>query len=203
MDDQSKNVAIKQSLELGPVLLFLAGYVWLREDTVTLGGRDYDGFIIITGLFIPVLIASNAALWKLTGKVSRIQIMTLVMVVVFGGLTVWLNDERFFKMKSTIVFSIFSGLLWIGIARGQSWLEYMLDGAIPMTHAGWMALTRRLAWFLAGMALANEIIWRSFSTDIYVAWDTFGQMAAMFGFFISQSGLMQRHWEDDDKSDKA
>jgi len=201
MADTTRQMVIKQGLELGPVIAFLAGYLWLREQTVTLGGRDYEGFIVITGLFVPLLIASNAALWKLTGKVSRIQIMTLVMVVVFGGLTVWLNDESFFKMKSTIVFGIFSALLWIGIARGQSWLEFMLDGAIPMTHAGWMALTRRLAWFLAGMALANEIIWRSFSTDIYVAWDTFGQMIAMFAFFVSQSGLMNKHWEDDAKTD--
>jgi intracellular septation protein len=189
---------LKQVLELGPVLAFLAGYVYLREQTVSIGGRDYDGFIVITGLFIPLLIASNAALWKLTGKVSRIQILTLVMVVVFGGLTVWLNDERFFKMKSTIVFSIFAALLGIGLARGQSWLEFVLDGAIPMSHAGWMALTRRLTAFLVAMAVANELIWRSFSTDVYVAWDTFGQMGAMFAFFISQSGLMNRHWQDDD-----
>ncbi|QIE42423.1 inner membrane-spanning protein YciB [Meridianimarinicoccus aquatilis] len=203
MTDKKSNAVMKQVLELGPVLLFLAGYIYLREETLTIGGRDYDGFIVITGLFVPLLIASNAALWKLTGKVSRIQIMTLVMVVVFGGLTVWLNDERFFKMKSTIVFGIFAALLGIGLARGQSWLEFVLDGAIPLTHAGWMALTKRLTLFLVGMSVANEIIWRSFSTDVYVAWDTFGQMAAMFAFFISQSGLMNRHWEEegDDKTD--
>lgn len=194
----TRHALLKQGLELGPVLAFVAGYVWLRDDTVSLGGRDYDGFIVITAAFIPLLLASNAALWKLTGRVSRIQIMTLVMVVVFGGLTVWLNDERFFKMKSTIVFAIFSGLLWIGLARGQSWLEFILDGAVPLTHAGWMALTRRLAVFLALMALANEVIWRSFSTDVYVAWDTFGQMGAMFAFFMFQSRLMQRHWMEDD-----
>ncbi|PWR03564.1 intracellular septation protein A [Meridianimarinicoccus roseus] len=198
MTGKTDNAVLKQVLELGPVLAFLAGYVYLREQTVSIGGRDYDGFIVITGLFIPLLIASNAALWKLTGKVSRIQILTLVMVVVFGGLTVWLNDERFFKMKSTIVFSIFAALLGIGLARGQSWLEFVLDGAIPMSHAGWMALTRRLTAFLVAMAVANELIWRSFSTDVYVAWDTFGQMGAMFAFFISQSGLMNRHWQDDD-----
>lgn len=195
---ETRNAVLKQVLELGPVLAFVAGYVWLREETVSLGGREYDGFIVITAAFIPVLLASNAALWRLTGRVSRMQIMTLVMVVVFGGLTVWLNDERFFKMKSTIVFGIFSGLLWIGLARGQSWLEFMLDGAVPLTHAGWMALTRRLAVFLALMAIANEAIWRSFSTDVYVAWDTFGQMAALFAFFIAQSGLMKRHWVDDE-----
>jgi intracellular septation protein len=118
------------------------------------------------------------------------------MVIVFGGLTVLLNDERFFKMKSTLAFGIFSGLLWLGLARGQSWLKFVLDGALPLTDAGWMLLTRRLAGFLALMAAANEVIWRSFSTDVFVAWDTFGQMAALFAFFMAQAGLLKRHAAD-------
>lgn len=196
MADNGNTSTLKQVLDLGPVLAFVAGYIWLREDTVTIMGRDYEGFIVVTAAFIPVLIASNFALWKLTGHVSRMQIITLVFVGIFGGLTVWLNDERFFKMKSTIVFGIFSGLLWIGIARGRSWLEFALDGALPITHEGWMILTKRLAWFLLAMAAANEVIWRTLSTDVFVAWDTFGQMAAMFAFFIAQAGLMTRHADD-------
>ncbi len=196
MADQGGQSGLRQALDLGPVLAFIAGYVWLRDETVTVLGRDYEGFIVVTAAFIPVLLASNFALWKLTGRVSRMQIVTLVFVVVFGGLTVWLNDERFFKMKSTIVFGIFSALLWIGIARGRSWLEFALDGALPLTHAGWMILTRRLAWFLLAMAAANEVIWRTLSTDAFVAWDTFGQMAAMFAFFLSQAGLIKRHGDE-------
>ena len=188
------NGVLKQSLELGPLLAFLGGYVILREQVYTIGGRDYDGFIVLTGLFIPVLMASNAALWKLTGRVSRIQMLTLVFVVVFGALTVWLNDERFFKMKSTFVFGIFSALLWIGLLRGQSWLEYIMEGLMPLTHAGWMLLTRRLAWFFLAMALLNEVIWRNFSTDVYVVWDTFGQAGAVFAFFMSQAKLIERFW---------
>ncbi|MFV0245900.1 MAG: inner membrane-spanning protein YciB [Qingshengfaniella sp.] len=184
---------IRQVLELGPVIAFVAGYVWLRDSTVTVAGGDYDGFVVVTAVFIPLCVLTNIALWRLTGKVSRVQIFTLVLVVIFGGLTVWLNDERFFKMKGTISFGIMSGLLWIGIAMGKSWLEYMLDGALPITHRGWMILTRRLAIFLALIAAGNEVIWRSFSTDIFVAWDTFGQMALMAGFFVSQAGLIRRH----------
>ncbi|WP_108258638.1 inner membrane-spanning protein YciB [Mangrovicoccus ximenensis] len=183
----------KQALDLGPVLLFVAGYVLVREKTFAIGGRDYEGFVIVTACFIPLLLLTNWLLYKLTGKVSRMQIFTLVLAVVFGGLTVALNDERFFKMKSTLAFGIFSGLLWIGIARGQSWLEFVMDGALPITHEGWMILTRRLAIFFAGVAVANEIIWRGFSTDVFVAWDTFGQMAAMMGFFVTQAGLFKRH----------
>lgn len=193
MSDTKGGAVIKQVLELGPVLAFVAGYVLMREKTVTLGGTDYDGFIIVTAAFIPVLALSNFLLWKISGRVSRIQIFTMVVAVIFGGLTVWMNDERFFKMKGTVAFAIFSGLLWIGLLRGQSWLEYVLEGALPITHEGWMILTRRLAIFLACVAAANEIIWRGFSTDVYVAWDTFGQMIAIMAFFLSQNGLLQRH----------
>lgn len=193
---QDSRQGLKQALDLGPVIAFVAGYVWLRDETVTVLGRDYDGFVIVTALFIPILAASSYALWRLTGRVSRMQIVTLVMVVLFGGLTVWLNDERFFKMKSTIAFGSFAALLGIGLATGRSWLKFALEGALPLSDAGWMKLTRRLALFFVAMAVANEIIWRNFSTDVFVAWDTFGQMGAMMAFFIAQMGLLKRYAED-------
>jgi intracellular septation protein len=195
-DDNDTRAGLRQALDIGPVLAFVAGYIWLRDETVTVGGHDYEGFVIVTALFIPILMASSYALYRLTGKVSRMQIVTLVMVLVFGGLTVWLNDERFFKMKSTIAFGIFAGLLGIGLLRGQSWLKFVLDGALPLTDAGWMLLTRRLALFFVVMAAANELIWRNFSTDIFVAWDTFGQMGAMMAFFLAQVGLLKKYADD-------
>lgn len=185
---------LKTALELGPLLAFFLGYVWLRGDTYMVLGREYDGFIVVTALFIPVLAASTLALWRLSGKVSRIQITTMILVVFFGALTVWLNDERFFKMKSTFVFGGFAAVLWLGLWRGQSYFAYVMEGMMPLRHEGWMILTRRLAWFFLLMAAANELIWRSFSTDVYVVWDTFGQAGAMFGFFIAQSRLIEAHW---------
>lgn len=191
---------LKSALDLGPVLLFLLGYSLLRERSFEIGGRDYDGFIVVTGLFIPVLIASNYALYRLVGRVSRIQIFTLIMVVVFGALTVWLNDERFFKMKSTIVFGLMATLLFAGLARGRSGLEYVLDGVIALRHRGWMILTRRMAWFLTGLALLNEVIWRTQSTDVYVLFDTFGQMGAIFIFLMTQGRLLEAHMIEDTAS---
>lgn len=196
MDRKEPHAGLKQALDIGPVLLFVAGYIWLKEDVFLIAGREYEGFVVVTALFIPVLFLTNYILWRLAGRVSRMQILTLVLVIVFGGLTVALNDERFFKMKSTLAFGIFSALLWIGIARGQSWLEYILDSAMPITHEGWMILTRRLAWFFLAMAAANELIWRTFSTDVFVAWDTFGQMGAMMAFFVSQAGLLKTYADE-------
>jgi intracellular septation protein len=187
------NPLLKSALEFGPVLAFFLGYILLREREFEIGGTAYAGFIVLTGIFIPIFAASSALMWKLTGRVSRIQIVTLAMVVVFGGLTVWLNDERFFKMKSTIVFGLIAGLLWIGLARGQSWLEYVTEGLLQLRHEGWMILTRRLAWFFAGLAVANEVIWRTLSTDVWVTFDTFGQPAAVFLFFMAQARLIDAH----------
>ena len=193
MAQRKINPTLKAVLEFGPVLAFFAGYVALRGHSFEIGGTVYDGFIVLTGAFIPVFALASLLMWKLVGRVSRIQIFTLVLVVVFGGLTVWLNDERFFKMKGTIIFGLIAALLWIGLARGQSWLEYVMEGLIRLRHEGWMILTRRLAWFFAALAVANEIIWRTMSTDIWVGFDTFGQPAAIFVFFMAQAKLIEAH----------
>jgi intracellular septation protein len=180
-------------LEYGPVLVFAVGYFLYRDAKFTLGGTEYGGFIAVTAVFVPLMVAATLILWRLTGKVSRMQVAVTVLVVIFGGLSVWLNDERFIKMKPTIVFALFAILLWIGLARGQSWLQALLDGAFEMEQAGWMILTRRLALFFAALAVANEVIWRFASTGLWVAFDTFGQTLALFAFFISQAGVLKRH----------
>ncbi len=185
--------AVKIGLELGPVLLFFAGYISTRGQSYVIGGTEYDAFILLTAAFIPLMALATFVLWKLSGRLSKLQLVTLVMVVVFGGLTVWLNDERFFKMKPTAVYSIFAGLLFIGLARGQSWLELVMEGALPLTHEGWMLLTKRLALMFAAMALANEFVWRTMSTDMWVNFRTFVLPLALFAFFMSQAKLFERY----------
>ena len=105
-EDSAKpvNPVVKQVLELGPPILFFVAYLRMRDETYTYGGIEYSGFIVAAGVFVPFLLASMAILWKLTGRLSRMQVFTIGMVVVFGGVTVWFNDERFFKMKTTIVY---------------------------------------------------------------------------------------------------
>ena len=187
---------LRQALEFGPLLVFLAAYFWFRSEIITVGGVDYEGFIIAIVIFAPLQLAAALVLRRLTGKLSRMQVATLILVVVLGAITVALNDERFFKMKSTFVFGTFALLLWIGLARGRSYFAYVLEGALPISHDGWMILTRRLAWFFAAVAVANEIIWRNFSTDVYVLWDTLGQMGVMLGFFMANFRLIEAHWQE-------
>jgi intracellular septation protein len=189
---------LKSTLELGPVLGFFVAYLWLKEETFTVGGTDYEGFIAVTAIFIPVILASMAVLWRLTGKLSPMQVLTAVLVIVFGGLTVWLNDERFLKVKPTIINLILGGILFAGLLRGKSLLSMVLSEAIPMDEAGWLILTRRMAWFFFASALANEIVWRTQTTEFWVTFETFVLPGAMFVFFMAQAGLMKRHALEDD-----
>ncbi|WP_076445379.1 inner membrane-spanning protein YciB [Roseivivax lentus] len=184
---------LKTGLELGPVLGFFVAYLWLKDRVFTIGGTEYDGFIIVTAGFIPVMLAATGLLWWLTGHLSRMQVLTVVLIVIFGGLSVWLNDERFFKMKPTLIYLIFGGILGIGLLRGQSYLRVVMEGMIPLNPEGWMKLTRRLCAFFFTLAVLNEIVWRSMSTETWVYFKTFGLTAALFLFFMSQSALFRDH----------
>jgi intracellular septation protein len=193
MQEKRINPALKQVLELGPPLLFFVAYLRVRDETYTIGGTDYDGFIVAAAAFVPILLASIATLWWLTGRISRMQVFTAVLVVVFGGLTVWFNDERFFKMKTTIVYAIFAAILGIGLLQGRSYLAWVMSEFLPMQHEGWMILTRRLAALFAGLAVANEVVWRTMSTDAWVKIETFGFPIVLFLFLWAQIFALQKY----------
>lgn len=184
---------VKSALELGPVLGFFVAYLWLKDEVFPIGGTDYDGFVVVTALFIPVILASMGVLWWLTGHISRMQIVTAVLVVVFGGLTVWLNDDRFIKMKPTMVYSLLGGVLAIGLLRGQSYLRVVMGELLPMEQEGWMILTKRMTGFFFLLAISNEIVWRTQTTEIWVYFETFVLTGATFVFFIAQAGLIQKY----------
>ena len=193
------NPIMKQVLELGPPLVFFLIYLKIKDETYIFGGTEYSGFIVATLIFVPILLIAMAVLWALTGKLSRMQIFTAFMVIFFGGLTAWFNDERFFKMKTSIVYGIFALLLGIGLARGQSWLAYVLNEAMPMRHEGWMILTKRLCVMFLFLAVANEIIWRTMSTETWVKIETFGFPIALMAFLFWQINALQTYLivEDD------
>lgn len=184
---------VKSALELGPVIGFFVAYLWVKDEVFTFGGTEYDGFIVATAVFIPVILASMGVLWWLTGHISRMQIVTAVLVVVFGGLTVWLNDDRFIKMKPTMVYLLLGGVLAIGLLRGQSYLRVVMGELLPMEQEGWMILTKRMTGFFFLLAASNEIVWRTQSTEFWVYFETFVLTGATFVFFIAQAGLIQKY----------
>ena len=115
------------------------------------------------------------------------------MVIFFGGLTAWFNDERFFKMKTTIVYGAFAAILGAGLLTGRSWLEWVMGELLPMEREGWMILTRRLTAMFAALAVANEVIWRTQSTDLWVKLETFAFPVALFVFLWLQIVSLQRY----------
>ncbi len=199
MADRSINGGLKTALEFGPILGFFIAYLWLKDRTYDIGGTEYAGFVVVTAGFIPVFLLSIAILWKLTGHLSKMQIVTAVLIVVFGGLSVWFNDPRFFKMKPTIIYLLFGGALGLGLMRGQSYLQSLMEGLMPLTDEGWMILTRRLMFFFLALAVLNEVIWRTQSEEVWVYFKTFGLTAAIFLFFITQGKLFKQHGTDNDE----
>ena len=198
MSDKTIQPWVKTTLEMGPVILFFIFYSKLKNNEYVLLGETYEGFIVATALFIPVLLIATAILYFLTGKLSKMQVFTAVLVVVFGGLGIWFNDEKFFKMKPTMIYLLFGGILGFGLFKGQSYLQVVMDGALPMSRDGWMILTKRFMYFFFGLALANEMIWRSLSTDIWVNFKTFGLPLAMFVFFITQAKVISKYSAEND-----
>lgn len=184
---------VKAALEYGPILAFFVGYVRLKDQVFLINGTEYSGFLVVTAAFIPLMVICTGLIWALTGKLSKMQLVTVVLVVVFGGLSVWLQDERFFKMKPTMIYLFFAAALGFGLMRGQSYLQSLMGEALPMRDAGWMILTKRIALFFLALALANEAVWRLFSTDIWVNFKTFGLTAALFLFFLMQGRLLQTY----------
>lgn len=184
---------VKPVLELGPVLIFFAVFMLYRGDEVHLFGQDYSAFIFATLIFVPVLVVSTLLLWRLTGKLAPMQIATLVLVVVFGGLSIWLNDPRFFKMKPTLIYLIFAALLGFSLVARKSWLQLVLSEALPMDEEGWRKLTLRMTLLFLGLAVANEIVWRTMSESSWVYFKTFGLPLILFVFLMANAGLYRAH----------
>lgn len=191
---------LKLTLEYGPLVLFMLGYWFLKDRSLTLGGQTYSGFIVSTGIFVVIFVASILALWRLTGKIAPMQIITLVVVLFMGGLTIWFNDPRFIKMKPTIIYVFFAAALGVGLLQGKSYLRLVMEDALPLQEAGWMILTRRIAVFFAVLAGANEVVWRNFSDGTWLTFKAVGLTLAMFAFLLSQAKLLERYGTQKDDS---
>ncbi len=193
MEKNKIHPLLKMALELGPIIIFFIGYGKIKDQVFVISGREYEGFIVATALFIPLILTTTVILWALTGKLSKMQLMTALLVVIFGGLGIWFNDERFFKMKPTILYLAFSIILFVGLLRGKSFLAVIMAEVMPLKQEGWMILTRRLALFFFILAVSNELVWRLMSTDSWVSFKTFVLPLVLFAFFISQSSMLSRY----------
>lgn len=192
-DAKTYDNRLKLALEYGPLVMFMLGYWFLKDRSLTIAGTTYSGFIVSTAIFVVIFVASILGLWKLTGKIAPMQIVTLVVVLFMGGLTVWFNDAHFIKMKPTIIYIFFAGALGVGLLQGKSYLRLVMEDAIPLQPEGWMILTRRIAVFFAVLAGVNEIVWRNFSDGTWITFKVVGLTLAMFAFLLTQAKLLERY----------
>jgi intracellular septation protein len=187
---------MKAALEYGPLAVFLGVYILFKGKTVDLFGTSYSGFVLATGILIPLMMVASLIQWRKTGRVSPMQLLTLVLVVGLGALTVWLNDPTFFKMKPTFVYLLFAALLSFSRLTGRNWLQQAVDGMIPLTDTGWRIFTQRLIALFIGLAVANEIVWRNFSESTWVYFKLFGLTGILIVFIALQASMFSKHQLD-------
>ena len=161
--DELKPQLIKLALELGPLVLFFI-----------LNSRA--GIFVATGWFMGAMVISLLLSWLILKRVAVMPLVTGVVVLIFGGLTLWLQDDTFIKLKPTIVNMLFGGVLLGGLLFGQSLLKYVFGDVYKLKPEGWRILTWRWTIFFFVLAAINEIVWRNFSTDFWVAFKVWGIM---------------------------
>ena len=187
---KAENPWLKLTLELGPLLVFFFA-----------NGRF--GIFVATGAFMAAMAVSLAASWAINRRLAVMPLVTGIVVAIFGTLTLVLHDDTFIKMKPTIVNVLFGGALLGGLAFGKTLLGYVFDGAFHLDAAGWRKLTIRWGLFFLLLAVLNEVIWRSASTDLWVKFKVFGIMPLTFLFTLSQVPLIQRHAIDGGETPEA
>lgn len=193
------NPLLKLALELGPLLVFFfanARGESLIETWPSLGSLGGPLFLA-TGLFMVATAISLSVSWLLTRSLPIMPLVSGVVVFVFGALTLWLQDEIFIKMKPTIVNTLLGTVLLGGLFFGRSLLGYVFDSAFRLDAEGWRKLTLRWGLFFFFLALANEVVWRNFSTDFWVAFKVWGIMPITLAFTFSQMPLIMRHALED------
>jgi len=146
-----------------------------------------------TGIFMAATAIALAVSWTFTGKLALVPLIGAVFVVVFGGLTLWLQNETFIKVKVTLVNLLFGTILLSGLAFRKQFLKLVLGEALKMDDEGWRILTLRWGLFFFALALLNEIVWRTVSTDVWVNFKVFGILPITLLFALSQAPLMSRH----------
>jgi intracellular septation protein len=180
MDKTQPHPLFKLVTELGPLLVFFVA------------NARYHLFVA-TGAFMVAIVVAMIASYVVTRHVPLMALVTGVVVLVFGTLTLVLHDETFIKVKPTIIYALFAGVLGGGLLLGRSFIALLFDQMFNLTPQGWRILTFRWALFFLAMAVLNEAIWRTQSTDVWVAFKAFGVIPLTMGFAIAQMPLVKRY----------
>ncbi|WP_159952852.1 septation protein A [Rhizobium sp. 18065] len=193
---------LKMALELGPLLVFFFGNLrgeWLAKTFPALTAVGGPLFIA-TALFMVATIASLIASKLIFKHLPIMPFVSGIVVMVFGTLSIWLQDETFIKMKPTIVNSLFGVVLLGGLLFGKSLLGYVFNAAFQLDAEGWRKLTLRWGIFFLFLAVINEVVWRNFSNDAWVSFKVWGTMPITILFTLAQMPLIMKHSLEDETS---
>jgi intracellular septation protein len=174
------NALIKLLIDVGPLVAFFAAYA-------------KAGIYWATGVLMAATVIALIASRVLLGRFSPAPLLTAALVVVFGGLTFWLEDPRFIMMKPTIINLFFAGALVVGLATGRPVLKMITADAIQLTDEGWHKLTMRWIFFFVALATLNEVVWRNFAEATWVSFKAWGILPLTFLFAVAQIGLIRRY----------
>jgi intracellular septation protein len=192
MDTKDKppqlNPLLKLALDLGPLVLFFIA-----------NGRF--GIFGATGVFMAATVVALVAGYALTRHVPVMPLVSAIVVLIFGGLTLYLQDETFIKIKPTIIYILFGAILLGGQMMGKPLLAMVFDQVFHLNPEGWRKLTIRWAVFFFALAVLNEIVWRTQTTDAWVAFKVFGFMPLTFIFAAAQYPLLQKYAVKESASD--
>jgi intracellular septation protein len=200
-DKSQINPMLKLGLDIGPLLLFFVANsrpAWflpivgpLLPASVASGERI--GIFVATAVFMVAIVIALVTSYALTRHLPAMPLVTAVVVLVFGSLTLLLHDELFIKLKPTIIYVLFGGTLLVGLALGKPLLGLLFDSVFHLNEEGWRKLTLRWALFFLALALLNEIVWRTQTTDAWVTFKVFGVLPLTLLFAALQLPLMTRY----------
>jgi intracellular septation protein len=175
---------MKLLIEMGPLVVFFAGN-WL------------GGIFVGTAVFMVATVVALAVSWGLTRKIAMVPLVSAVFVALFGALTLWLHSELFIKVKVTLINALFGAVLLGGVAFGRHYLKLIMGEAMKLPEQAWRTLSIRWGLFFFAMAVLNEIIWRTQSTDFWVNFKVFGLLPLTLIFALANAPFMAKHMQED------
>lgn len=179
-EPQKLNPFLKLALDLGPLLLFFFA-------------NSRFNIFVATGTFMVAVLVAIVVSYVLTRHLPIMAIVTAIIVLIFGGLTLFLHNDTFIKIKPTIIYVMFGGVLLGGLIFNKPLLGTVLDSMFQLTEEGWRKLTLRWALFFFALAILNEIVWRTTSTNTWVDFKVFGVMPLTFVFGALQVPLLRKY----------
>ena len=172
--------AWRSLLDLGPLIVFFATY-------------EFFGIFAATGIFMAAVLVVLGAGYAIERRLSPMPVFTAILVLIFGGLTLYLKNDIFIKMKPTVLYALFGAILLGGLGLNRLFIKYVFAHAFQLTDEGWRQLTWRWGVFFFALAALNEIVWRNFSTDSWVIFKVWIILPLISLFALTQSAFVLKH----------